>query len=223
MNPDQLPQTADRPGGPPVTRHAQDLQLVERMLGGDDDAFNAFGERYFRPCYRYTLKRLDGDRERTRDTVQTAMTKALTHLDTYRGEASLFTWLCACCRNEILMGFRRRDSRPRAVELDGAPVERELSPAAGSGHHHPASPERDLLRREDGLRVHLALDLLPENYAHALEWKYVERLSVRELGRRLEVSTKAAESLLSRARQAFRSAYLELDHDGPARALEARR
>jgi RNA polymerase sigma factor (sigma-70 family) len=55
-------------------------------------------------------------------------------------------------------------------------------------------------------RVHAVLDRLPPRYGRALEWKYLEELSVKEIARRLEVGPKAAESLLTRARLAFRDA-----------------
>jgi len=170
------------------------------MLAGEEDAFETFGERYFTAVYRFTFARLDGDRDLTREIVQTAMTKALSRLDTYRGDAALLTWLCACCRNEILMHFRRRRSAPADVEL----VE---EPASGF------DPEDQLLEREKAHRVHMALDVLPANYSQALQWKYLDRLSVNEIAWRLGMGPKAAESLLTRARQAFRTLYESLQQD----------
>jgi RNA polymerase sigma-70 factor, ECF subfamily len=55
--------------------------------------------------------------------------------------------------------------------------------------------------------VQAILDRLPARYGDALEWKYVEGLSVMEIAERLGVGAKAAESLLTRARTAFRDAY----------------
>ena len=40
-----------------------------------------------------------------------------------------------------------------------------------------------------------------------LEWKYIDSLSVNEIASRLGTTTKAAESLLTRARNAFREAF----------------
>ena len=53
----------------------------------------------------------------------------------------------------------------------------------------------------------MTLDCLPERYGDALEWKYIQELSVHEIATRLKVTPKAAESLLSRAREAFRDAF----------------
>lgn len=184
--------------------HAEDLKLVERMLAGDEDAFETFGERSFKVLYRFTLARLDGDRDLTREIVQTAITKALSRLDTYRGEAALLTWLCSCCRNEILMHFRRRRTEPA-----GAGLEEGREPA------HPGNPEEALLGQERTRLVHAALDGLPGHYAQALEWKYMSHLPVVEIASRMGVQPKAAESLLTRARQAFRTVYESLQRIGP--------
>ncbi len=48
------------------------------------------------------------------------------------------------------------------------------------------------------------MDELSDQQRMALEWKYVERLSVREIAERLDTSEKAAESILFRARKEFR-------------------
>jgi RNA polymerase sigma-70 factor (ECF subfamily) len=192
--------------------HSEDLELAERMLAGDEAAFEAFGELYFKALYRFTSTRLRGDRELTREIVQTAVTKALSKLDTYRGEASMLTWLCSCCRNEILMHFRRRRTTAPDVELT-----EELEPAAGFGSLGPGSPEAKLLRRETSHLVHAALDGLPGHYGQALEWKYLDGLPVADIAWRLGVRPKAAESLLTRARQAFRTIYESLLNVSSAR------
>ena len=184
------------------TDPSADLTLVECMLAGDEAAFEAFGERYFKALYRFVSARLQGDRELTREIVQSAVTKALAKLDTYRGDSSLLTWLCSCCRNEMLMHFRRRRTAPAGLEL----VE-EMEPAAGFGSPGPGDPEAVLLAQERALRVHMALDGLPSHYAQALEWKYLDRVPVHEIASRLGLGPKAAESLLTRARQAFRRNY----------------
>jgi RNA polymerase sigma-70 factor (ECF subfamily) len=192
--------------------HAEDLQLVARMLDGEEAAAASFAERYTAPLYRFAAGRLRGDRELTRDIVQTTLTKALARLDSYRGEAALLTWLCACCRNEILMHLRRGRGAPPVVELAEAEV------AADSGAH---DAEAALLRAESASRVHVTLDALPARYAHVLEWKYLEQLSVEAIALRLGVGIKAAESLLGRARRAFRETHDDLERETGWRAGSA--
>ncbi len=65
-------------------------------------------------------------------------------------------------------------------------------------------PEREYERRELSRLVHVTLDHLPARYKEALVGRYLEGASVEEIGSRLDLGYKAAESLLTRARQAFR-------------------
>lgn len=184
----------------------EEKALVERMLAGDEAAMEELADEYFPALYRFALARLGGDTELAREVVQTTVCKALAKLETFRGEAPLLAWLCACCRNEIRMSFRAR-KRLKTVELeDDLASEGDL-------------PEGALARKEEARHVHAALDLLPPRYARALEWKYVERLPVKEIAERLRVGAKAAESLLTRARQAFRQGYEQVSL-GPKRELE---
>jgi len=181
-------------------------ELVRRMRAGEETAFEMFAERYIPGLYRFARRRLNQDRELTQEIVQTTLCKVIEKLDTFRGEAPLFTWLYACCRNEIAAHYRRKGRRPREVELafddDGGQV------LAGALSGRPVDEAGEAIgRAETSELVHLALDRLPPAHARALEWRYVDGFDVVEIARRLEVSYKAAESLLSRARQAFRKAY----------------
>ena len=58
--------------------------------------------------------------------------------------------------------------------------------------------------------VEATLDALPGHYGEVLEWKYLDGHSVQEIASRLELGPKAAESLLTRAREAFRDAIEDL-------------
>ena len=188
----------------------EEKALVRRLLAGDEAAMEEFADGYFPGLYRFAVARLRGDSELARDIVQTTACKALGKLETYRGEAPLFTWLCACCRNEILMHFRRMSRSPGLVALgeDDSGADFEIQ-APGD------PPEGALARKEEARRVHTVLDLLPPKYARALEWKYLDRLPVEEIAGRLRLGAKAAESLLTRARRAFRERYESLKERKP--------
>ena len=58
--------------------------------------------------------------------------------------------------------------------------------------------------------VQLTLDSLPNPYGDMLEWKYLQGHSVKEIAARLQISPKATESLLTRARRAFREGFSAL-------------
>lgn len=197
---------------------ADDRQLVARMLDGDEGAFEEVFDANFQPLFRFALARVDGDRDLARDLAQAAMCKGMERLGTFRGEAPLFSWLCAICRFELTAHFRRLGRRPMEVELPSEGQLARVSPE--SLRNELCDPERQLLRKEVGGLVHRAADHLPAHYRQVLEWKYVEGLAVAEIAARLEVSAKAAESLLTRSRQRFRDAFSSLTATGSVRRSE---
>jgi RNA polymerase sigma-70 factor (ECF subfamily) len=122
----------------------------------------------------------------------------------FRGESGLFTWICQICRHEVVDYIRARQRMRHVVLIDDQP---ELRMAIESV---AAPDEYDLVRSygraEVARLVRVVLDGLPSNYGDALEWKYMEGDSVEVIGERLGIGTVAAQSLLARARIAFREA-----------------
>lgn len=186
--------------------------LVRQLLRGDEDAFERFFADYFQGLYRFALSRMDRDESAAQEVVQETLMKAIEKLDSFRGESTLFTWLCGICRYQVSAFFRREGRQPKRLEWveDTARIEYLLENLATAD-----SPDSDLRRKEAVRLVHLALDHLPPSYGRALEWKYLEGLAVREIGQRLGLGPKAAESLLSRARASFRRVF-----EGLAKGLD---
>ena len=186
----------------------RDRGLVRRMLAGDERAFDDFFEGHFPGLYRFALTRLNRDEDAAEEVAQATICKAITKLGTYRGEAALFTWLCTFCRHEISTFYKRNKLAARHVDLiEDTP---EVRAALESSSGMVEGPEKALDRAEVGRLVQVALDQLPTHYGNALEWKYLEELPVKEIALRLKLSPKAAESLLTRAREAFRDGFAAL-------------
>jgi RNA polymerase sigma-70 factor (ECF subfamily) len=181
-----------------------DRALARRILGGDEAAFRELFDRFFPRLYRFTLARLRGDPEAARDVVQQTFCQAIERLDTYRGEAALYTWFCQICRNNLADHYRRSGGSARVVLLEDQPNARAIleSLAAPAADEPEAGAQREQVHRI----VEATLDALPGRYGEALEWKYLDGLSVREIAARLDLGEKAAESLLTRARDSFREA-----------------
>ena len=72
------------------------------------------------------------------------------------------------------------------------------------------TPEKEHNKEELARFVRLTLDYLPDKYATALEMKYIRGCSVEEIGEHLAISPKAAESVLTRARTAFKEGFRSL-------------
>jgi RNA polymerase sigma-70 factor (ECF subfamily) len=182
-----------------------DVDLVRRVLDGDEAAFQEFFAAYFTRLYRFALSRLGGNEDAAEETVQRVLIRGLDRLGTYRGEATLLTWLCTLCRREVADWYAR-EGRVREVSLfDDRPEVRAALDALAA--FDSDDPEAALRRRELSGLVQMTLDHLPGRYGDVLEWKYIQELSVDEIAHRLGVGYKAAESLLTRARAAFREGF----------------
>jgi RNA polymerase sigma-70 factor, ECF subfamily len=189
-------------------RHS-DWDVSRRILKGDEQAFREVFDQFFPRLYRFALARLGGDGDQARELVQLTFCKAFERLDTYRGESPLYGWFCQICRNAIADAGRNRQRELRytpSLEEDAtieAMLESLAAPLADE-------PECQLWREELVRLIQSALDCLPGRYGEVLEWKYVDGLSVQEIAQRLAVGPKAAESYLTRARDAFREAIAAL-------------
>jgi RNA polymerase sigma-70 factor (ECF subfamily) len=183
--------------------------LVRRLLAGDEAAFRQFFDGHFPRLYRFALRRAEGDHDAAEEIVQKTLITAMRKLHTFRGEATLFTWLCAICRRE-LSAWRVARGRHSALMLseDTPEIQDQLAALASVA----AQPDEAFDRRETARLVQVALDLLPGSYSEVLEWKYIYGLTVAEISERLSTGPKAVESLLSRARRSFRQVFSVLAH-----------
>ncbi len=189
--------------------YLDDKKLVRRLLAGEEKAFGQFFDDYFARLYRFVLARVSHDHEAAAEIVQASLSRALAKITGYRGESALFTWLCVIARNELVDWARRNQRyREHIVLTEDFPEVREV---VDSVFAPPAdSPARRYQRHEMTRLIQVTLDRLPPKYGDALEWKYIQGYSVKEIAARLELSPQAAQSLLARAKRAFQDIYSTL-------------
>jgi len=186
----------------------EDRALARRVASGDRDAFEEFFREYFPRLFRFTLARTNSDEALAEEIVQRTMCIVVRKMGSYRGEALLFTWLCQICRNERAAVFRQQgvDAARSMLLEDNLGVQASLESLSVD----LSDPQRMQHASELARFVRVTLEYLPTNYATALEMKYIRGCSVEEIGKYLNISCKAAESVLSRARAAFKDGFRSL-------------
>lgn len=178
--------------------------LVRRLLRADESAYDELFRDVVPRLFRIVVTRVDGREDLAEDLVQRALAQGMRKLHTFRGEASLLTWLTTIALREASQ-YRRSEARaPQSVSLTESP---EIRTALELLESQDESPEQSLQRRQVRALVREVLGRLPERYARALELKYLEELSVKEIARHLETGPVAVQSILARARLAFRDAF----------------
>lgn len=176
-----------------------DLVLAKRIIAGEQEALEELYQRYFTRLYRFAYYQVGEDHEDAQDVLQEALVGALRSLGSYRGDSSLYSWLCGVTWNKAA-DLRRREWRRRQAEGRTMARLRELRPA------EPSS-ETEAAELAEWRQIERVLATLPAHYRQALEMRYVQGLPVLEMAAELGVSFKTVESRLTRARTAFRAVY----------------
>lgn len=179
-----------------------DLELAQQILNGDETALQTFYQRYFTRLYRFVYYQVGGSHDDAQDVLQDALVAALKSLHSYRGDSTLYSWLCGVAWNKAA-DFRRREYRMAQVEQRSIKEVRESIEVDG-----PPSPDMALLHQESRERINETLQSLPEHYRQVLVLKYAEGLPVADIAEIMHRTFKSTESLLTRARSAFRDNYV---------------
>lgn len=178
----------------------EDLDLARRAGTGDGDAFRAIIRRHNQKLYRLarSIIRNDGEAE---DIVQETYVTAFAHLSSFRGEASLATWLSRIAINEALGRLRKRQ-RAQTVMLEAPANDAQIIPfplTAG-----PDDPERTMAQRQILALVEQATDALPDVYRTVFVARVIEGLSLEETAELLGLKPQTVKTRLHRARALVR-------------------
>ncbi|TJW38717.1 MAG: RNA polymerase sigma factor [Mesorhizobium sp.] len=175
-----------------------DMQLVRRALARDGDAFRTIIKTHNQRLYRIARGVVRNDSE-AEDIVQEAYVRAFAHLDTFRGESSLATWLSRIVLNEALGRLRKRRRTVAMPENSQAEIIKfPLNPSD--------DPERTMAQRQILELVERATDSLPDVYRTVFVARVIEGLSIEETAELLGVRPETVKTRLHRARALVRKA-----------------
>jgi RNA polymerase sigma-70 factor (ECF subfamily) len=178
-------------------RATRERALCRAVLAGDEHAWRTlYAENFDRLC-AYLSWRCSGLGDLAEDLVQETWLTSLRRIGQFDpGAGSFLGWLRGIAANILRNTLRRRRRGGTILPLD---------------HLEPA--DRQPAATADAERIALALDALPGPYEEVLRAKYLDGLSVDAIAAQLGCTPKTIESRLSRARQAFRDAYLSLEDE----------
>ena len=174
-----------------------DAELLALMRRGEPAAFAALMRQNNRRLYRLA-RSIVRDESEAEDVVQETYVRALAHLDDFRGEASLTTWLARIAANEALGRLRRR--RP-TVDLAQA---ENVVPLPGLGA--AINPENAAARREVRRVIERAVDELPASFRTVFMLRAVEQMSIDETAALLGIPAETVKTRFHRANRQLRQA-----------------
>jgi RNA polymerase sigma-70 factor (ECF subfamily) len=186
---------------PQIDVTSGDAELVRGALAGEEAAFRAIMGRHNRLLYRIARGIVPNDSE-AEDVLQEAYIKAFTHLDSFRQESSLATWLTRITMNEALGRMRRE--RPVAG-LEKLESQRSAAQIIQFPHMMTsADPEQAMAQRQILRLVEKAAGNLPAIFRIVFMARAVEGLSTTETAGLLGLSPKTVKTRLHRARRLIR-------------------
>jgi RNA polymerase sigma-70 factor, ECF subfamily len=204
-------------GGLRALEPAFDHAWRARALAGEAAAVRRLTDAALGPLYAFCLYRVGRDRHLCEEVVQETVLRAVLDLESYepaRSGGNIFPWLSGLARNEVRRALARQRREcpgqgPASLETLWDRIDGELLEVYARLESDPFDDE--LLRRDETRQmVNATMGQLPPHYREALEAKYLHGRSVRDIAAAAGTTEKAIESLLSRAREAFRATFIAL-------------
>jgi RNA polymerase sigma factor (sigma-70 family) len=177
---------------------ARDRELVERCQRGEETAFAELYDRYHRRLLRFCLRRLHSYDD-AEEAVQEAFTRAWRALPNFGGDRRFYPWLTVIAGNACTDILRRR---ARVVPMNEMPVY--------SVELDAEDVDSQLLRQVDLAMATEAFTHLSDRHQRVLKLRESTEWSAQRIAESEGVAVPAVDTLLWRARQAFKREFAVL-------------
>lgn len=183
-----------------------DADVVALAQQGRDSAFRELIRRYERPVFSL-IYRMVRDRELAEDLAQDTFIKVLNHIDRYRPEFKLSSWLFKIANNVAIDHLRRRQLD--TVSIDGSP-HAQTADAVEATRFDVADQQESALdemeARELGTSIEKAIAGLRPEYRSCIMLRHVEGRSYEEIAATLDLPLGTVKTYIHRARHELREA-----------------
>lgn len=173
-----------------------DSDLLQALKQRDPAAFQQANDRFLPTLWRFVYLKVSGDQHVAEDIVSETMLALVQAMsDPELVIENIGGWLRGVASHKVNDYFRAA-SRVRHLVDDVRQND--------SHSRRPETPDEIAESEERRVEVRVVMEALTEQYRLALEWKYLDKLSVRQIAARWRTTEKAVESILFRARREFR-------------------
>ena len=184
---------------------ATDASLVTLTAAGDHAAFEALMRRYNGRLFRAARAILKNDAE-AEDAVQDAYLDAYRHMQDFRGDSQVGTWLVRIAVNHALMRLRKQKRDSVVVSFDQREPGDSGKIVDQLADDRNEAPTDTMLRGEIRQILERRIDELPMSYRTVFILREVEEMSVEETSAALGIPSATVRTRLFRARALLRQA-----------------
>lgn len=172
----------------PILEKDVEKALLSDLKAGLPEAVEVWFQTYKSHLTAFVATKIDNSKDRD-ELVQEVFLHSLKQLPLFRGESSLWTWMCSIARHEIADYYRKKYAKKALKTIP-------LMDWLVSSKPHDAEDIAEI--------VQITLAKMTPKYRSLLLEKYIDEYSVKELAKEHDRSEKAIESDLFRARQEFK-------------------
>ncbi len=175
-----------------------DVELIQRILAGDENAFESLVQKYQRQVHAHILRKI-GDFQIAEDITQETFLRVYQKLDTLNNPAQFSKWLYAIVNHLCIAWFRKNRLQIRSLqEIHISETAEETYSRYIATEHAKAMVEsqRDLVKK--------LLTTLKEDDREVITLHYFEEMTSSEIGEFLGVPENTIKSRIRRARQRLR-------------------
>ena len=172
-----------------------DVQLIQRILSGDDEAFTALVQKYQKGVHALAWRRI-GDFHFAEEITQDTFLQAYKNLATLKNPNQFAGWLYVIANNLCNRWIQKK--KPAMQSLEGTSV-REIDKSSYT-HHVSEQRETETAERHHEI-VKKLLKRLPESERTVVTLYYLGEMKPKEIGKFLGVSMNTINSRLRRARK----------------------
>src|SRR5438309_7977731 len=181
-----------------------DADVVALAQAGRETAFRELIRRYERPVFSL-IYRMVRDRELAEDLAQDTFIKVLNHIDRYRPEFKLSSWLFKIANNVAIDHLRRRQLD--TVSIDGSPHALTAEAVESTRFDVVDTAESaldEMEAKELGSAIERAIARLRPEYRSCIMLRHVEGRSYEEIAATLELPLGTVKTYIHRARNELR-------------------
>jgi len=147
----------------------KDQEIIERVLGGERDAYGTLVDRYKGPLFNLAY-RMTGSRQDADDLTQETFMRAYAALRSFKKGSKFFTWLYTISLNLV------RNHLKKGLPLQ--PLESYYQvPSQGEAHN----PEGCAIRQDDVRALNASLYRLPEILREAVVLRFYQGFSFEDI------------------------------------------
>ncbi len=182
---------------------SEDIQIIDRVLSGDVDAFSGIIERYKDKTFNYVYSQVK-DYDEALDITQEIFIMTMEALRSFRRESKFSTWFYSIMVN-YCKNYRKKNSRYNLVSINSSRGEEEYDLQLPDERENP---EQEVIMNDSLRIVREEIGTLPDDYREILVLRDIEGLPYNEIAEILGISLSNVKVRIHRGREFLKNRLL---------------